>query len=105
MHYGVTFKLEIYDFENEKSDFIVSRPSDYLQMQIWGDKATKNLPSSAGELYGNYAVLYFALKRLGRLSEYGLEDDKLTVGDLNKLAERVSLYVSSVSDSDLPTKA
>lgn len=105
MNYGATFKLEIFDFETGESGVIISRPSDYLQMQLWGESATGKLPKAAGELYGNYAVLWFALRRLGELEKYGLSDEKLTVDELTKLSERVSIYVSTVKDEDLPTMA
>ncbi len=105
MKYGATFKIDVYDYETEKGETLVTRASDYLQMQLWGAKNTKNLPEAASELYGNYAVLWFALKREGRLAEYGVDDDSLTVDTLNRFAERASLFVSTIKDDELPLRA
>lgn len=104
MKYGATFKIDIYDYDEERGEELVTRASDYLQMQMWGSKAKKGIPEEAGDLYGNYAIVWFALKREGRLGDYGLEDAPLTTEALDQLASRVSVYVSLLKDDELPLK-
>lgn len=102
MHYGLTFAAELYDFEREERHDIVTRPGDYIRMMRWRDeRQTKDADLNSLEI--NYAVVYFALKRLGRLEEFGLPD-VLDDAAIEAMADRVSVYVDSVKEDTLPLR-
>lgn len=105
MKYGATFKADIYLYDEEKGETLVTRASDYLQTQLWAPSNTAKMADSAEGLYNNYALVYFALKREGRLAEFGIDYEKLTVAELNDMTERMAVYVSSFKDDELPLKA
>lgn len=104
MRYGMTFLVDFYDFDNERGEQILTRPGDYIQMQLWTDKHMK---PAAGEdanmrdMRVNYAVTWFALKREGRLGDFGIPDE-LTVDVINAMADRFSVYVDTPKEDSLP---
>lgn len=105
MKYGATFKIDLYDYEREQGETITTRASDFLQMQLWAPGKTDKLPDGAKDLYNNYAVVFFALKREGRLAEFGIKDEKLDLDALNDIAGKLSVFVSMYKDDELPLKA
>lgn len=105
MKYGATFKADIYLYDEEKGETLVTRASDYLKTQLWAPDNTAKMADAAEGMYNNYALVYFALRREGRLSEYGIAADKLTIDVLDGMTERMSVFVSSFKDDELPLKA
>lgn len=103
MRYGLTFKASVYDFEREEAFEIVTRPGDYIRMQRW--KETRN-DGGSGELdvlESNYAVVWFALQRTGRLAEFGVPD-QLDSAAIDAMADRMSVFVDGVEEDSLPLR-
>lgn len=102
MKYGMTFSIEMYDAENGEEHSILSMPGDYIRMSAWVDE---NLEPTANDtvnaLRRNYATAWFALKRRGKLDEYGLPG-KLTVEAIDAMADRFTVYVEEVAEDSLP---
>ena len=104
MKYGITFSIDVYDFDQETGETIVTRPSDYLAMQRWTDRQ-KGLAGDLANLYGNYALLWYALEREDKLSRYGASGDAPTMQSIDELAKHVSVYVEIAEKDSLPTSA
>lgn len=107
MKYGMTFILDVYDFGNEEEKHVLTTPGDYIRTQEW---LTANMPPAEGEgaelvrdIRVNYATMYHALKRRGKLGEYGLPEE-LTVAAIDEMADRFSVYVNAVGEDELPLK-
>lgn len=105
MKYGATFRADIYLYDEETGETLVTRASDYLQTQLWASSNTAKTTDAAEGMYNNYALVYFALKREGRLADYGITYEKPTVDDLSSLMESMSVFVSAIKDDELPLKA
>lgn len=105
MKYGMTFKVDLYDFNDEKGEELTTRPGDYLQMQLWRNKHIAKMPDDAADIYNNYALIYFALKREGRLAEYGIADEPLTIEAIDDMATRLSVYAEHMKADSLPMRA
>ena len=102
MKYGLTFVVDIYDFDKQEEHQIVTRPSDYIQMKLWADKELDGgLSEDVRDLRTNYATVWFALKREGRLGEFGLPDE-ISVETVDAMAARLSVYVTLAQDGALP---
>lgn len=102
MRYGLTFAASIYDFEREEEFELVTRPGDYIRMQRWKDgRETAN--ADLDVLETNYAVVWFALERSGRLEEFGLPA-ALDEQAIEAMADRMSVYVDSVKEDSLPLR-
>lgn len=103
MHYGMTFEIEVHDYDTGTDETLVTRASDYLQMQMWKTRGLKGVPEAAADVYGNYALLWFALRREDRLADIGLpEDGELTLGTLDRMAARVSTYTTLYKGDEVP---
>lgn len=102
MNYGLVFVLDMYDFERGEEMHVLTLPGDYIRMSGW---ASKHLPDDEGETVGNlrrnYALAYFALRRRGELEGLGLPGE-LDLDATDAMADRFSVYVSDVGESDLP---
>lgn len=102
MKYGLTRIVQIYSFEDEKGEELVATPGDYLQANMWSAKSLGNVePKDAEDLLGVYAWVWFALKRLGKLDEYGIaaEIDQAALIDM---AGKVSVYLEEPRKDSLP---
>lgn len=106
MRYGMTFAVDMYDFESGEESHLVAMPGDYIRMGAWADK---ELPAADGPddaetvriLRRNYAIVWHALKRLGRLAEFGLPET-LDVAAIDAMADRFAVDVNELREGDLP---
>jgi len=102
MEYGLTFVVDMYDFERGEEMHILTLPGDYIRMSRWADE---NLSDAASEtvanLRRNYAIAWFAMKRRGMLGDIGLSDE-LTLEAVDAMADRFSVFVNDMEDSKLP---
>lgn len=104
MRYGMTFLIDLYDFENEAEHHVLTTPGDYIRMRAW---AKENMPDGGDEtvdsLRRNYAITWFALKRRGKLGEFDLPKG-LDLVVVDSMADRFSIFVNDVGDDSLPLK-
>ena len=104
MKYGMTFIIDLYDFEKEEEHHVLTTPGDYVRMCNWADG---NLPEDGREsvenLRRNYATAWFALKRRGKLAEFGLPEG-LDIEGVDAMADRFSIFVNEVEDDSLPLR-
>ena len=102
MEYGLTFVVDMYDFERGEEMHVLTMPGDYIRMSGW---AEKHLTEDAGEtvtsLRRNYAIAWFALNRRGKTAELGLPDE-LDLAAVDAMADRFSVYVNDVNGDSLP---
>ena len=102
MEYGLTFVLDMYDFEEGEEMHVLTLPGDFMRMSRW---ATKNLHEDGGEtvanLERNYALAWFALKRIGELDKRSLPTE-LTMEAIESMSDRFSIFVGDVSEESLP---
>lgn len=101
--YGMTFLLDVYDFEKETARQVLTTPGDYMRTQRW---VSENLPGGdeddvVRDMRVNYAHLHTAMKRRGELGENGLPEE-LTADVIDKMADRWSVYVNTVGEDQLP---
>lgn len=102
MKYGLTFLVDIYDFDTQVETQIVTRPSDYIQMKLWADKdLEEGLNEDVRDLRTNYATVWFALKREGRLEEFGVADE-ISAEAVDSMASRMAVYVTLAPEGSLP---
>ena len=99
MRYAMTFSVDVYDFDKDEGERVIARPGDYIRMRDWADEA---MPGEADDLVRNlrvnYALAWFALRRLGRLDDYGLPGE-LSVAALDAMADRLSVFVEEYEGS------
>lgn len=103
MKYGLTFIMDLYDFEKEQELHVLTTPGDYIRMCKWADEHLTD-PQPSGDvkdLRRNYATTWHALKRRGKLDELGLPGE-LDVDAVDAMADRFSIYVNSMEDGSLP---
>ena len=104
MQYGLTFVVDMYDFEMGEELHVVTMPGDYIRMTRW---AKEYLDPGDGEmvtnLRRNYACAWQALRRQGRLGELELPEE-LTAEAVDAMADRFSIYVNDMEDGSLPTR-
>ena len=102
MQYGLTFMVDMYDFERDEEIHVVTMPGDYIRMSAW---AKENLGVDDGEtvtsLRRNYATAWNALKRRGKLAEMGLPEE-LTADAVDAMADRFSIFVNEIGEGTLP---
>lgn len=104
MKYGMTFLIDLYDFEKEEEHHVLTTPGDYVRMCNWADE---HLPDDGREsvenLRRNYATAWHALKRRGKLAEFGLPEG-LDLEGVDAMADRFSIFVNEVEDDSLPLR-
>lgn len=101
MKYGLTRKLNVYNFESQMGEEVIATAGDYLQSQLWGKKNLKDIDGDLADLFQTYAWAWFALKRDGKLAEYGINAE-LTQETLIDMASTVSIQMESIPEDSLP---
>lgn len=102
MFANISWDFTIYDFDTEDMTVIRSRPSDYIGMEMALSKELADLPTAAQQNYNNYGVVYFALKRMGKLGDYGVDEDAPIMDALDKLTQRIAFSFQPVEVDDSP---
>lgn len=102
MKYGMTFLVDMYDFDEQQELQVLTTPGDYIRMSRW---VAENLPETDAEdvrnLRANYATVWFAFSRRGQLAQRGLPEE-LTAEAIDAMADRYSIYVNDVKEGSLP---
>lgn len=104
MQYGMTFVMDMYDFERGEELHVVTMPGDYIRMCRWAEENPPEAPANetVSNLRRNYATAWHALKRRGKLEEMGLPGE-LTPEAMEAMADRFSIFVNEMEDGSLPT--
>lgn len=103
MQYGLTFIVDMHDFERGEELHVLTLPGDYIRMRKW---AEEHMPGADEDdmvvtLRRNYAIAWHALKRRGKLEEHGLPEE-LDLEAVDAMADRFSVYLNEVDQSNLP---
>lgn len=102
MEYGLTFVVDMYDFERNEELHVLTLPGDYIRMSTWAEQnLTERVSDTVDSLRHNYAIAWFALDRRGKTAELGLPE-KLDADGVDAMADRFSIYVNDVDGSSLP---
>lgn len=101
MKYGLTRYVYVYDFKTEKGEKVIATGGDYIRSQMWCKNHVKVSDEGLNDLLQTYAWAYFALKRLGKLGDYGIDADP-SQDALIGMADKVSVYTESIKDDELP---
>lgn len=101
MKYGLTRKLNVYSIEDQKGEEVIATAGDYLQSQLWCSNNLKGVADGIADLYQTYAWAWFALKRNGKLAEYGINAE-LSQDALTEMASTVTVFMESIEDDSLP---
>lgn len=105
MQYGLTFVVDMYDFEKGEELHVLTMPGDYIRMTKWADEhlAGTTEGETVTSLRRNYATAWHALKRRGKLAEHGMPED-LDLAAVDAMADRFSIYVNEMEDGALPSR-
>lgn len=103
MQYGLTFIVDMRDFDEGVEFHVLTMPGDYVRMRKW---AEEHMPGADEDdtvvtLRQNYALAWQALKRRGKLAEHGMPEE-LTIETADAMADRFSAFVEKVDESNLP---
>ena len=103
MKYGMTFLVDLYEFEAERDIHVITTPGDFIRMSNWADgfPEVAQAREDVRNLRYNFATVWFAFKRRGELDEFGLPHE-LTMDAVDEMADRFSIYVNDVEDGSLP---
>ncbi len=101
MKYGLTRNLNVYSIEAQKGEEVIATAGDYLQSQLWCSSNLKVVDDGVADLYQTFAWAWFALKRNGKLAEYGLAAE-ITQDALTDMASAVTVYMEGIPDDSLP---
>ncbi len=97
------FDITLTDVENDCAEtHFVSTAGDFMRLSRWADKNLTPTSSEANEnMHKNYALVWFALSRLGRLADYGLPDE-ITEEAVEAMADRYGLDVERFDSDKAP---
>lgn len=104
MKYGLTRNLNVYSPEEQKGEELIATAGDYLQSQLWCSNNLKGLQEGIVDLYQTFAWAWFALKRHGKLAEYGISAE-LSQDALTEMASTVTVFMEAIPDDSLPLAA
>jgi hypothetical protein len=103
MEYGLTFVIDMYDFDEGRELHVLTMPGDYIRTMNWLAENPASLPETdtVSSLRRNYALAWHALKRRGKLAEMGMPE-VLDDAAVMAMADRFSTFVNDVTEGDLP---
>lgn len=102
MEYGLTFVVDMYDFEKGEEIHVLTLPGDYIRMSKWAEEnEIEDANETVTSLRRNYAIAWHALKRRGKTEGLGLPDE-LTAEGVDAMADRFSIFVNDVDGESLP---
>lgn len=99
MKYGMCFKLDVYWMDEQRADEIITSPGDYMRMTDWMKANMEDDGTTAHELATNYAIAWFAMRRLGKTDGIPAQLSRDAILDM---ADRFTVYVNNVEDDSLP---
>jgi len=104
MQYGLTFVVDMYDFERDEELHVLTMPGDYIRMTRWAHVNMQGMEDgeTVTNLRRNYALAWHALKRQGKIAEMGLPEE-LDLEAVDAMADRFSIFLSDVDEGSLPT--
>lgn len=97
MKYGMAMKLTVYDYETEEQQEFTTTTGDYLKSSR-ATVAMNTTEETAKGIRENYAFAWCALKRLGKLDDYGLGHE-LTEDTIDDMANKVWVEVEAMASS------
>lgn len=101
MKYAMTFVVDIYDYDSETGEQIITRPSDWVQMKRELEEPLAEIgDESLRDVLSNYAIAWFALKRLGKLEKYGIGTELDGTSTLFEMTKRLSVFVDRMAEPD-----
>lgn len=103
MQYGLTFIVDMHDFDEGVDLHVLTMPGDYIRMRKW---AEEHMPGADDDdmvvtLRRNYAIAWHALKRRGKLAEHGLPEE-LDLAAVDAMADRFSVFLNEVDQNNVP---
>lgn len=101
MKYGLTRTLQVYGIENGIGSAMLATAGDYLQSQLWCQKNIDLGNDGANELVQTYAWAWYALRRNGKLAEYGIPEE-ISRDALFEMMDKATVYLEAVKDDSLP---
>lgn len=105
MRYGMTFDIEMFDFERGEEMHVLAMPGDCIRMNDWfGRSYEPSGAEMADDMRRNYALAWFSLSRRGQLAGLDLPEEP-SVEAFDAMADRFSIYVADFTDDKRPTAA
>lgn len=102
MEYGLTFVVDMYDFEKDEEMHVLTLPGDYIRTTRWmRENGVEDESETVTNLRRNYAIAWHALKRRGKVDEIGLPDE-LDLEGVEAMSYRFSVFVNEMGDELLP---
>lgn len=101
MKYGLTKNAQIYSFEKKIADTILLTPGDNIQASMWIAKNGDSVDKDIRGVFEVYAWVFIGMRRLGMLETYSVADE-LSIDNLMKMADIVSVYLDDVEEDSLP---
>lgn len=101
MKYGLAKKIDVYNFETNKRDTIIARPSAWHEAALWGANHKGEADEAVSGVESTYTWAYFAIKQAGKLDEYGLPG-KLDRKAILSMMDTMTVYMEDLEDGDLP---
>jgi len=102
MEYGLTFVVDMYDFEKDEEMHVLTMPGDYIRTTKWmQENGAEDESETVTNLRRNYAIAWHALKRRGKVAEIGLPEE-LDLEAVDAMADRFSVFVNEMNGELLP---
>ncbi len=101
MKYGLARKLYIYHFETQKGEELIATGGDYTRSQLWCKKNLNDVDTELADLFQSLAWVWYALKRNGKLADYGVSAE-LTQEGLLEMFDGLTFQFESFAEDALP---
>lgn len=101
MNFGLAKKVEVYNFDTQKGETIIARPSAWHEAALWGANHKGEVEDAVEGVHSTYTWAYFALKHAGKLKDYGLPE-KLDRKVIAAMIDTMSVYLADLTDEDVP---
>ena len=101
MKYGLARKLYVYDFGTEMGEELIATGGDYTRSQLWCKKNLKDVDADLADLFQSLAWVWYALKRNGKLADYGVGAE-LTQDTLLDMFDGLTFQFESFAEDALP---
>lgn len=102
MYLNNVYDFTVYDLDKGESKVIRTRPSDIIKSELNVSAEVEKMPEMTQAAYRNYTVLFYALKRMKQLGEYGIAEDAEPMEAADMMAERYAISFKLVEVDDAP---